>query len=184
MLNARIWTIVAMILAAAATRLIPHPPNMTAVFAIALFGGAYLERRWLALLVPLAAMLLSDLALSLTVYSAYGFVWSPATYVCLVLTVGLGTLIRARVSVGRVTLAAVFAGAMFFLVSNFSVWLGSTRYPQNLSGLLLCYLAGLPFALNTVAGNLLYCGVLFGGLKLFQHSWPSLREPHTARAAR
>ncbi len=181
MINARLWTIVAMILAAAATRLIPHPPNATAVFAMALFGGAYLERRWLALLVPLAAMLLSDIALSLTIYAQYGFVWAPATYVCLAMTVGMGTLLRDRVSVGRVSLAAILAGVLFFLISNFAEWLGSARYPQNASGLMLCYLAGLPFALNTVAGNLLYCGVLFGGLKAAQHSWPSLREPQTVR---
>lgn len=184
MLNARFWTIVAMILAAAATRLIPHPPNMTAVFAMALFGGACLTSRWLAVLVPLAAMLISDVVLSVTIYAAYGFTWSPATYLCLVLTAGMGLWLRDRQTVGRVTIAAVIAGVVFFFVSNFAEWLGSTRYPQTPSGLVLCYLAGLPFALNTVAGNLLYSGLLFGGLKVFQHAWPALRQPQPASAIR
>jgi hypothetical protein len=174
-----------MILAAAATRLIPHPPNMTAVGAMALFGGAYFHRRWQALLVPLAAMFLSDVVLSLTIYREYGFSWAPVTYICTALTVALGLTLRNRVTAGRVVGAAVVAGAMFFLISNFSVWLGSTRYPQNLGGLMLCYLAGLPFALNTLAGNLFYCGILFGGLEVMQRSWPALREsPALAASAR
>jgi len=183
-LNARFWTIVAMILAAAATRLIPHPPNMTAVFAMALFGGACLTNRWLAVLVPLATMLISDVALSLTIYAQYGFTWSPATYLCLVLTAGMGQWLRDRQTVGRVATAAVAAGVMFFFVSNFVEWLGSTRYPQTPSGLLLCYVAGLPFALNSLAGNLFYSGLLFGGFKAFQHAWPSLRQPQAASALR
>ncbi|MCI0359220.1 MAG: hypothetical protein L0211_12140 [Planctomycetaceae bacterium] len=183
MLSPRIWTIVAMILAAAATRLVPHPPNMTAVFAMALFGGACFHRRWLALFVPLAAMLLSDIVLSLTIYAEYGFSWAPVTYVCMALTVALGMLLRDRVNVGRVTLAAIVAGVMFFLISNFSVWLGGKTYPQNLGGLVLCYVAGLPFALNTIAGNLLYSGILFGGLEGLQRFWPSLRESKALVAA-
>jgi len=41
MLNPRITTLVGIIAAAAATRLIPHPPNFTPIAAMALFGGAY-----------------------------------------------------------------------------------------------------------------------------------------------
>ena len=163
----RFWTLVAMILAAAATRLIPHPPNMTAIGAVALFGGAYFSRRWLAVLVPLAAMLLSDIAL-----------WSiePMTYVCFLLTVGLGILLRDRISFGGVTIAAVAASVMFFLLSNGWVWFGSKMYPQNVAGLIECYVAGLPFAQNMLVGNLFYCGVLFGGMEACQRVWPALRQ--------
>jgi len=163
----RLWTLAAMILAAAATRLIPHPPNMTAIGAMALFGGAYFSRRWLAVLVPLAAMLLSDIALSSI---------EPMTYVCFLLTVALGMLLRDRVSVGPVTIAAVAASVMFFLLSNGWVWLGGTMYPHNSAGLIECYVAGLPFAQNMLVGNLFYCGVLFGGMEACQCAWPALRR--------
>jgi hypothetical protein len=184
MYNPRLWTIVVMILAAGATRLIPHPPNMAAVGAMALFGGAYFQRRWQALLVPLAAMLLSDIALSLTIYREYGFSWAPVTYVCMALTVALGMLLRDRVTMGRVVGAAVIASVMFFLISNFSVWLGNARYSQDFAGLMLCYVAGLPFAVNTLAGNLFYSGLLFGGMEAMQRSWPALRESPALASAR
>ena len=54
-----------MIVLAALSRLLPHPPNFSPVEAIALFGGAYFANRWAAVWVPLVAMFLSDLALGL-----------------------------------------------------------------------------------------------------------------------
>jgi hypothetical protein len=143
-----------------------------------------LNRQWLALLVPLAAMAISDAVLLSTVYAGYGWAWSWPTYACAALTVVLGRMYCRQPSVGRVALAAVASSVLFFFVSNFAVWLGSTTYPQNIGGLVLCYLAALPFALNTVLGNLLYAGVLFGGLAALQRSWPGLREAPAAVAAR
>jgi hypothetical protein len=63
MFNPRMNTLITMIVAAAATRLIPHPPNMTSVTALALFGGAYFADRRLAFIVPLIALLASDFLL-------------------------------------------------------------------------------------------------------------------------
>jgi hypothetical protein len=176
MFHPRFLLIVSLILAGAATRLLPHPPNMTAVGAMALFGGAYFYRRWQAVLIPLGAMLLSDIVLSLTIYREYGFSWAPVTYVCMALTVPLGMTLRNRVAAGRVAGTAVLVGVLFFLVSNFFEWLGSERFSQTPAGLLACYAAGLPFAMNMVVGNLLYSGLLFGGMEVFQWTWPRLRE--------
>src|SRR5437870_3489528 len=63
MLRPRLIVLIAMILAAAFSRLIPHPPNIASVTAVALFGGAYFSDKRLAFLVPLAALFLSDLVL-------------------------------------------------------------------------------------------------------------------------
>jgi uncharacterized protein DUF6580 len=172
-LNPRLLAILGMILAAAATRLIPHPPNMTAVGAVALFGGAYFERRWMAFVVPLAAMVASDLVITNP---------DPVTYLCFALTTAMGLLLRDRVTVGRVTTAAIAASVLFFLVSNFSVWLGSKAYTQDAAGLLECYVLAVPFALNMLVGNLLYCGVLFGGMRACQHVWPDVRKRELAPA--
>ena len=165
MLNPRFLTVLAMIAAAAATRLIPHPPNMTALGATALFGAAYLNRRWMAFVIPLSAMAASDLILTSP---------EPMTYVLFALTAALGLLLRGRVTVTRVTLVAIAASAMFYLVSNFWVWLGSTTYPQNATGLIACLIAGLPFAQNMLVGNLFYCGLLFGGMEAAQRIWPAI----------
>jgi hypothetical protein len=157
--------LLALVLLAAATRLLPHPPNFTAVGAVALFGGAYFARRWLALVVPLAAMAASDLVLTSP---------EPTSYLCFAMTVLLGLLLKERVTVGRTTAAAIAASVLFFAVSNFSVWWGSKSYPQNAAGLLECYAAAMPFAVNMLVGNLFYCGVLFGTMEVVQRRWPSL----------
>jgi hypothetical protein len=62
-MNKRLMTLSAIVVLAALTRLAPHPPNVTPIAAMALFGGAYFRGRKIAFLLPLAAMLLSDLVL-------------------------------------------------------------------------------------------------------------------------
>src|SRR3989304_1649502 len=59
--NPKFLTLAIMILAAAFSRLIPHPPNFTAVAAIALFGGTYFDKKWNAFLIPITAMFLTDI---------------------------------------------------------------------------------------------------------------------------
>jgi len=63
----RLVVLSGMVLCAAAARLAPHPPNFTPVGAMAVFAGACVADRRLALGLPLAALFLSDLALGLHV---------------------------------------------------------------------------------------------------------------------
>jgi hypothetical protein len=176
MIHPRFLLIVSLILAGAATRLAPHWWNATAIGAICLFGGAYFRRTWLAFLVPLAAIALSDIPLQLFVYGPQGYGPNYFKYVAFAATVPIGMLLRDRVTIGRTAGAAVLAAAVFFLLSNFHVWLGGDGidYPRNAAGLLACYIAALPFALSTVWGNLFYSAVLFGTMELAQRRWPSL----------
>ena len=160
-----------LILLAAASRLLPHWPNFGPVGAMALFGGAVLPRKWMALVVPFAALYLSDLALNNVLYSAYydGFQWgfNAWVYVGFLVTVVLGfALLRNRdFSWLRIGGATVAGTLVFFLLTNFGVWLGSAVYPQSGAGLLAAYAAGLPFLLNSFAGNVLFAGLLFGGAR-------------------
>ena len=183
MFHPRAWALVAMIAAAAFTRLIPHPWNFTAIGAMCLFGGACFQRRWVALVVPMAALFISDVVLWAVVYGNQGFSVTSMKYVWFALTVLLGMTLRGRATFGRVTATAIGATLMFFLLSNFHVWLGSPTYPQTPAGLLACYAAALPFAQNMLLGNLFYCGVLFGGWALLTSRWPKLGECRAAQAA-
>src|SRR5260370_11726811 len=63
-MNKRLMTLSAMVVLVALTRLAPHPPNVTPIAAMALFGGAYFLDRELAFLLPLAPMLFADLLLA------------------------------------------------------------------------------------------------------------------------
>ena len=157
--NSRILALLSAILLAAALRLVPHPPNFTPIGAMALFSGAYLGRRALAFVAPLGAMLLSDALLGF--YSGF---W--ITYLAIGLVVLIGWLALSRVSPLRVGAAAIASSITFFLVSNFGTWTLSGMYPHSGPGLAACYLAAIPFFQNTLAGDLFYATLLFGGFRI------------------
>jgi hypothetical protein len=167
--HARLTVLLSAIAAAAALRLVPHPPNFTPIGAMALFGGAYLGRRWLAFVAPLAALLLSDLVLGF--YPEMIFV-----YLSVAIVVLIGHALSKRRTVLGVGAAAIASSVLFFLVTNFGVWLVMDYYPKSLPGLGACYVAALPFFQNTVAGDLFYSGLLFGGFALLERAVPALRR--------
>jgi len=155
--------------AAAASRLLPHPPNFTPIAAIALFGGASFYDRRVAFLVPLAAMLLSDLVI--------GFHrLMPLVYGSFALTVLLGFWLRRRRTPQTVLGVALASSAVFFAITNFGVWAMGSLYPHTLEGLIAAYVAAIPFFRNTVLGDLCYASVLFGGFALLERPFPVLRE--------
>lgn len=169
----RAGALLATIVGLALLRLVPHPYNVTPVAAMALFGGAHLASRRLALAVPLGAMLLSDLALEL--FFGHGIHrLMPVVYLCFAATVGLGALLGRRRSVARIAAAALGSSVLFFAVTNFFVWLGSGLYPPTSGGLLACYVAALPFFGHTLAGDLLCTGAVFGAWQLAEQRWPRL----------
>ena len=174
--HSRILALLSAILVAAALRLVPHPPNFTPIGAMALFSGAYLGRRIVAFAAPLGALLLSDLVL--------GFYHGQATvYFSVALIVMLGMVALRRVSLLRVGTAAVASSILFFVITNFGMWLFSGFYPRTLIGLEACYVAAIPFFQNTLAGDLFYAALLFGGFRLAEHLAPRLREGRAPQTA-
>ena len=156
------------ILAAAALRLVPHPPNFSPIDAMALFSGAYLGRRALAFAAPLGALLLSDLVL--------GFYHGMATvYFSVALVTILGMMALRRRSALRVGAAALASSVLFFVITNLGMWLYSGFYPRTFAGLEACFVAAIPFFQNTVAGDLFYAAVLFGGFRALELLLPPLR---------
>jgi hypothetical protein len=166
--HSRVVAILSAILVAAVLRLVPHPPNFTPVGAMALFSGAYLGRRAMAFAAPLGALLLSDLVL--------GFYHGQATvYFSVALIVMIGMVALSRISPLRVGAAAIASSILFFVITNFGMWLFSGFYPRTLAGLEACYVAAIPFFQNTVAGDLFYAALLFGGFRIAELLIPRLR---------
>src|SRR5690242_5906045 len=109
MLNPRVGTLIAIILGAVFSRLIPHPPNATSITAVALFSGAYFADKRLAFAVPMAALLLSDAIL--------GFYRDmEIVYLSFALVVCLGFTLSQRRSVLRIGVTAAVASLIFFVV--------------------------------------------------------------------
>jgi hypothetical protein len=168
-MKTRLLTLSLMIFAIAMFRILPHPPNLSPVAAMALFGGAYFADKRVAFLVPFLALLFSDLLLGLhdTMLYVYGG---------FALTVGIGFWVRNRLSAGRIAIAAVASSVLFFIITNFGVWLTSALYPMTFDGLVQAYVAAIPFFQNSLLGNLVFTTVLFGGFALLQRNVATLSE--------
>lgn len=153
---------------AALSRLLPHPPNFAPIGAMALFGAAYLPKKWLAVVVPFVALWISGLIIDNTLMAQWydGFVWfsNPWVYVAMLGVVALGWLTLRKVTLTNVVGSALGASGLFFIISNFGVWLG--YYPKTIAGLTACYAAAVPFFQYTLLGDLFFCGVLFGAYEV------------------
>lgn len=166
-----------LIVAAAFTRLFPHYPNFTAIGAMAIFGGSVIKDKKLSFLLPLGALFLSDVCLQLFT-STKGFygISQFFVYAAFLIITALAGFIQKR-SVANIVLAAVWSGAVFFILSNLGVWLSSHFYPKTLSGLGACYWASVPFykndffgnfVLNSIMGTAFYSAILLGVYAVFE----------------
>jgi hypothetical protein len=165
-LSPRFIFISTLILLAALSRLLPHPPNFTAIGAMALFGGAYLSKKH-AFFIPMAAMLISDAIL--------GFHYNMiSVYFSILLIVVVGLIVSKNNNFFKIISGSLMASLLFFLITNFAVWIGSSFYPQNAAGLIACYAAAVPFFNYTIMGDLFFSGVLFGGFYLVRQRFPQL----------
>lgn len=180
-INIRFGILSLMVLFVALSRLIPHPPNFTPLGAMALFGAAYFSKKHIALLIPILSLWLSDLVINNVLYAQYfdgfvffyqGFYW---TYLAFVLIGLVGFFVLKKTKLKNILVASLSASILFYLVSNFGVWASGTMYPKDFSGLLTCYSAAIPFFRNTLMGDLVYCGVLFGSFEFAQHKFPVLK---------
>jgi hypothetical protein len=97
--------------------------------------------------------------------------------------VALGLWLGRQRSGWRVAGFTLAGSLVFFVVSNFGVWLFQSMYPKSLEGLAACYIAAIPFFRNSLLGDAGYAVLLFGGLAALELAFVSLRE-RAATAAR
>jgi hypothetical protein len=143
-------------------RLLPHPPNMTPMTSIALFGGSQLGRI-LGYTVTLATLIFSDILLgAVEGHSAFG-AWSIFTYTGFAAVIFAGTYLRTYATAGRTLVFLLGSSLGYWLWTNFGIWAtaSETIYPHNLAGLMACYEMALPFLRNALAGDLAWGLVLF-----------------------
>lgn len=148
------------IFVAAILRLVPHMPNFAPIAAMALFGGAYLGKRY-ALTLPLFAMVLSDLFIGFDSIAS-----RVAVYGSFLLIGLIGLWLRKHRSFQNIVIATLASSVLFFVITNFGVWAFGVLYPKTTEGLVLCFTAALPFFRNTLVGDMFYSTVFFGGYEL------------------
>ncbi|MFK7983750.1 MAG: DUF6580 family putative transport protein [Saprospiraceae bacterium] len=178
-MNLRFGIISGVVLLAALSRLaMTELPNVSPLGAMALFGGAYFSKRYLAVLIPLLALWISDVALNNTIYAAYyeGFSWFgvPVVYLSIIVIALMGTKLLKQIKVKNLFIASLLTSLVFFLITNLGSWWAIPAYSKDLVGIIAAYTAGLPFFLSTILSNLFFTAVLFGGYELIKQRNPVL----------
>ena len=149
---------VLVVLVAVLMRFLPHPANVAPIAAMALFGGAYLNKKY-AVILPMAVMLISDLFL--------GFHKTmPFVYGSFLIASIIGISLKNKVKIKPVLGASLLSSVIFYVVTNFGVWLTTGMYEMTFLGLIKCYVLAIPFFRNTLAGDLFYTVMMFGGYEV------------------
>ena len=129
-------------------RLIPHPPNVAPITALALFSGASFRNKWFSIVFPLMAMVLSDIVLGFSTIS----LWVYSAFILI-------TMFSWVVKELKWT-SVLISSLIFFIVSNFGVWVLS--YPHTIEGLITCYTMAIPFFGYSILGDVAWSLIIFG----------------------
>ena len=167
----QIAVIIGLLVLGALARVFPHAPNFTPIVAMALFGAVIFKNKNLAILLPMAALLLSDIMLELSFQLGYrsfsgfhsGMIYVYGAFFLIAFLAYFGLKKANFLSIG---LGALGASVLFFLITNFGVWLSGSMYTMDFTGLIGCYTAAIPFFHNTVLSTFMYSGVFFGAYYL------------------
>lgn len=169
-----------LVIIAAASRLIPHLDNLTALTAVSVLAGYRAKQQKALLLVPFFAMFLSDLVLNNIIYAAYtdGFVALSSSalflYTPYLLLAGIAMIGLRKMNFMGYLGTGVLGAVLFFIISNLGVWLTSAYYPANASGLMMAYEAAIPFLRNELMGTLLYGTALYAAFSAVRRSVPEM----------
>ena len=165
-ITAENFTFIILLVVAAGSRLVQHSWNFTAIMASAyVFAILFRDSKTKAILLPVLAMLVSDFFIGM---NSSNFFHSTMAFVYLGMGLALVPFFLNRKSLDKtlVKASAVLAGsALFFLVSNFGVWIMDGMYPMATSGLVQCYTMAIPFFQNQLAADILLTPVLYFAVK-------------------
>jgi hypothetical protein len=149
-----------LILVGTILRLLPHAANVAPIGAIALLAGTLLPKK-VAWLIPVVTMLITD-----SILGWHSLVWW--VYGSFALVAFLPLLTQRLITLKNIVGLSLLGSVLFYLITNFGVWLTTGMYAQDVSGLINCYVLALPFFRNTIIGDLYFSALLFGGWQLSQ----------------
>lgn len=143
-----------LVLLGSLSRLVPHGWNFTALGAVALVAGLLISNKYLSILAPIAALLISDFFIGfhntmIYVYGAYALI------------AVLGFAFSQNKQLKNILGLSLASSLIFFLISNFGVWAADTMYAKTFDGLMQCFAMGVPFYRNQFLSDLIFTPVLF-----------------------
>lgn len=131
------------------SRLIPHPPNFTPIITAAIFSGYLFKNFNLSVIILGISMILTDILIGTHSTMLY-------VYISLFLICFLSNKILNFLNLKNIFFFSLGGSILFFLISNFGVWIGGELYEKNFEGLVTCYYMAIPFFKNTLISTLLF----------------------------
>ena len=125
------------------SRLIPHEPNFTPILSISILGFLFSTILSVKVLIVLGSMFFSDLIIGTHDFMIY-------VYFSL-------TLLIIFSNSKNYIYMMFFGPLIFFIITNFGVWLNSSYYTKNINGLIESFYMAIPFFKNTILSTFFYC---------------------------
>jgi len=147
------------------SRLIPHLPNMTPLISLSIIANIKLNR-WYAMAAMVIILLVSDSLLSLLFKYPVLHHWSYFTYSGFLINTWLFSD-QSRARFQGLFFSALAGTLLFWIWTNFGVWLTTALYTKTFHGFLLCYFAALPFLRNALIGSMIWITVYYFTLNPF-----------------
>ena len=141
------------------SRMISDIPNFTATIALIMFTSYLIRDKFLSVLVILVSQIISDLYIG--IYSSMIFVYGAYVFIAL-----LSPIIMNKLSFKSVLISSLVTPTIFYIVSNFGVWITGSTYPLSLDGLIMCYVAGIPFFDETLLSTVVFSVTIYVMMKL------------------
>ena len=139
-------------------------PNFAPVAALALFSGFIFRSYLAAAMVPVSVVTISNIQLGGYENNAVMI----SVYACFILPTLFGRWFlksrRGDLSMPRVLTFSIGSALLFFFATNYTAYL--YWYPKTVDGFIACYVNAIPFFRYTLAGDLFFCFVFFGGYNL------------------
>jgi hypothetical protein len=137
--------------------------NFAPVVAIGLFSGYIFRQKNMAIIITLLASFVGDMLISyINKYPLFhnSFVFVYLSYI--LITLFGNKLNNSKLEWNKVAIFGISSSLVFFVITNFGVWLMDSIYTKNISGLIECFIAAIPFYKNSFISDLIYIPLIFG----------------------
>ena len=135
-------------LSLAASRFIPHPPNFTSLLALSFYVPVLLGVKYLP------ALLISFAITDFIIGYHTGAHWTWGS----IFLIGLVAPLFAKNVISRIS-GAILGACIFFIITNFGVWV-SGMYEKSLEGIILCYALAIPFFAYSLISTLFFSTII------------------------
>jgi hypothetical protein len=158
----------ALVVLAAVLKITTFPHSVNPIIAISLFSGAIISNKKMAFVLPLFAMLISDVLLEvLNIAPGFYGMGQIGNYASLLFVTLLGFQMK-KINTVSVVGFSIASSLIFFFLSNTNSYFfeNYNTYGTGFQGWANCMIAGIPFVKNSLVTDLCFSAVLFGTYQL------------------